>query len=472
MKRLFFFFGLLLALPTAFSQDPVTDAALQRIAAEKNDDKRVDLILDFFAATQESNPVLDMRHAQQLLLQSQINKDKIGEAAALGEMGYNYWSFGNTVRHLEYDIKAMALAEESGNKKLIALCKNFLAHNYSFTAHPDFRKAIGLYREAEKNAIEGNSEILQSWALMNLGATYHTMGQLDSALVYTQKTFELISRIKYTQYVGYVLTQFGDLHAKMGNNSLAVNYYSLAAREAAKVNAHRFLSLAYQNLGVYYQKNNQADSALLYAKKAIAAVQNTPFAYIMAGEPAQLLLKIYKSRNSDSALKYSEIYRVANDSLYNARSIQQAQTLTFENDLRQQELATVKIKAEEQRKQNIQYVLIALGILGFIMLFLLLSRSFITNTKLIEFFGVIALLIVFEFLNLLLHPFLERVTHHSPVLLLLALVCIAALLVPLHHKVEKWATATLVEKNKKIRLAAAKKTIEQLEGKEGGNTYS
>ena len=81
----------------------------------------------------------------------------------------------------------------------------------------------------------------------------------------------------------------------------------------------------------------------------------------------------------------------------------------------------------------------------------------------IEFLGVIALLIVFEFLNLLLHPFLERITDHSPVLMLLALVCIAALLVPLHHRVEKWATEKLVDKNKKIRLAAAKRTIEKLE---------
>ena len=80
----------------------------------------------------------------------------------------------------------------------------------------------------------------------------------------------------------------------------------------------------------------------------------------------------------------------------------------------------------------------------------------------IEFLGVVALLIVFEFINLLLHPFLEGITHHSPVLMLLALVCIAALLAPLHHKTENWATHKLVEKNKLMRLAAAKKTIEQL----------
>jgi hypothetical protein len=35
----------------------------------------------------------------------------------------------------------------------------------------------------------------------------------------------------------------------------------------------------------------------------------------------------------------------------------------------------------------------------------------------------------------------------------------------LHHKIEKWATYKLVEKNKQIRLTAAKKTIEQLESK-------
>jgi hypothetical protein len=47
--------------------------------------------------------------------------------------------------------------------------------------------------------------------------------------------------------------------------------------------------------------------------------------------------------------------------------------------------------------------------------------------------------------------------------MVLALVRIAAILVPLHHKVEHWATAKLVEKNKQIRLASAKKTIEELE---------
>ena len=140
--------------------------------------------------------------------------------------------------------------------------------------------------------------------------------------------------------------------------------------------------------------------------------------------------------------------------------------MTFDEQLRQQELVTGKIKAEEQRKQNIQFALLALGIIVFIILFLLFSRSIVANQTLISFFGVLGLLIVFEFINLLIHPWLASFTHESPVLMLLVLVLIASLLIPLHHRLEKWIKEKMTEKNKTIRLAAAKKTIEKLEKKQ------
>ncbi len=174
-----------------------------------------------------------------------------------------------------------------------------------------------------------------------------------------------------------------------------------------------------------------------------------------------------KLHQGDSAYFYLSMESVLKDSVFSQSNLNKIQSLAFNEQIRKiDEEATLTV-AQEERKQNIQFALIALGIITFIIIFLLLSRSIITNTKMIEFLGVVALLIVFEFLNLLLHPFLEKVTHHSPVLMLLALVCIAALLVPLHHKSEKWATSKLVEKNKQIRLAAAKKTIHQLDNKPG-----
>ena len=77
----------------------------------------------------------------------------------------------------------------------------------------------------------------------------------------------------------------------------------------------------------------------------------------------------------------------------------------------------------------------------------------------IRFFGIIALLLVFEFINLFIHPFLGELTGHSPLRMFLILVFIAALIVPAHHRLERWMIDGLVQKNKMIRLAEAKKTI-------------
>ena len=118
-----------------------------------------------------------------------------------------------------------------------------------------------------------------------------------------------------------------------------------------------------------------------------------------------------------------------------------------------------------ERKVNIQFAAMAIGIVTFIILFLLLSRSIIVNEKWISFFGVLGLLIVFEFINLFIHPTLVTVTHDSPVLMLLFLVLIASLLIPLHHRMEKWINEKMTEKNKKIRLENAKRTMEKLSQK-------
>ena len=146
------------------------------------------------------------------------------------------------------------------------------------------------------------------------------------------------------------------------------------------------------------------------------------------------------------------------DSIFNQQTFNKAQALAFNEEVQTKQM-------EEQRKENIQYALIALGIIIFITLFLLLSRTVIVNEKLISFFAILGLLIVFEFINLLIHPWLASFTHESPVLMLLALVIIASLLIPLHHRLEHWIKEKMIQKNKAIRLASAKKTIEKLERK-------
>jgi tetratricopeptide (TPR) repeat protein len=460
MKKTIVLFSLLVSITAAFSQNDSIDIKLQKIDTEKDDNTRIDLIVGLSNA--ETDPLSDMQLSQKILLRSQKNRDKILEALALSGIGFNYRSFGNTPKSLEYNLKANALAWETGNEKIIAFTDNNLAHNYRDLA--DFSKAIRLYLSTYELAKKVNCFYMQTWALGNLASVYFLMNKMDSSLMYAQRDYELSIRIHYFNYLSGTFVYLGRIHGKLGNSMLAISYFDMAIQEGFKTKSSKQLNLAYTAKAQYFHDISQEDSSVVYAKKAIAIVKPTSFSNLRLN-PSKLLFDIYRNINIDSAFKYSEIFRITNDSVYSAKTIQQTQLMTFEDEIRQQELVSEKIKSEEQRQQNLQYALIALGIIIFIILFLLLSRSFITNSRLIEFFGILALLIVFEFLNLLLHPFLEKVTNHTPVLMLVALVCIAAFLIPLHHRVEKWSTAKLVEKNKKIRLANAKKTIEKLEGK-------
>ncbi len=438
------------------------DSVVQKIVAETNADTRIDLIYALYFTTLETNPTSGIENAQKVLLQSKKYEDKIGEAMALSITGANYRQLGNTIKGLSYNFKALELAEKIGNTKLIAIIKNAIGNVYN--DREDFVKAIELYHAAETAAAQIKNEKIQLFALTNLGKAYLFLNKLDSALMFTQRAYELSLKNKYTDYLSTILTQLGGIQGKLANKTLAASYYNLSIEEAQKSLFPRQLYWAYMGFANYNYDNKNNDSSIVYAKKAIDVVKQIDFQNLSI-KPAKLLLDIYENTNSDSAIKYLKIYRAANENIFSTKTIQQTQLMTLEEDIRQQELSTEKRITEETRRRNIQYVLIAIGIVTFIILYLLLSRRIITNTKVIEFFGVVALLIVFEFLNLFLHPLLENITNHSPLLMLLTLVCIASLLVPLHHKLEHWATKKLVEKNKRIRLASAKKTIEELEEK-------
>jgi hypothetical protein len=71
--------------------------------------------------------------------------------------------------------------------------------------------------------------------------------------------------------------------------------------------------------------------------------------------------------------------------------------------------------------------------------------------KTVEHLGLFGLLMPFEFIAKLMHPYLEKWTHDTPVSMLVALVILASLLVPLHHKLEHKIKGKLAHKKMHVR---------------------
>jgi tetratricopeptide (TPR) repeat protein len=331
---------------------------------------------------------------------------------------------------------------------------------YAFALN--FEQAITWLKKTMPFVLVMNNEVEASLTYNDIGAIYAQASMGDSGLIYAQQAVNIDLRSKNKDNLTYSLGTLAENYMANKEYDLALPFLKRAIGYALANTDAWPLAYTYLDLAQVYEGLKNYDSSIYYAKKCIELSNNTGY--------KETLLKSYKilyetfevNDRQDSANKYFRLATAAKDSVYSIEKANNIQAINFRDQKQQQEKEAERMKEETERKTNIQYAGMAVGIILFISIFLLLSRSVIVNEKWISFLGILGLLIVFEFINLFFHPYIASLTNHSPVWMLLALVAVAALLIPLHHRLEHWINHIMVEKNKKIRLEAAKKTIEQL----------
>ena len=388
----------------------------------------------------------------------QLNNDSLLAIAYNNVGNYFLLNNGDYSKALEYFFKGIPKAENAKDKRRLSSLYIDIAVVYYRLNNPD--EQIKYLRKAIDNLPDPGSPLY--YFMLAQVQTYMTRyfilkNNYDSAFYYTSAFSETNRHLKSPVYACASQSLVGIIYEKTGDTARADLHYRNSIRGADSVN-YSYIKLSVKIPYISFLiKTNKITEATDQARQLMQmgiGKNNSDIKRTAAG----FLRKIAEhNNNTDSAYYYSLLESALKDSVFNQNSINKIQSLVFSEQLRVIEEEGRKAEEEAKRRSNIQYALMALGIITFLILFLVLSHNFIINERLIHFLIVIALLIVFEFLNLLLHPFLEGITHHNPILMLLALVCIAALLVPLHHRLEKWAAHKLVEKNKLIRLAVAKK---------------
>jgi len=461
MKKNFLLLLLAVAALVASAQQSVADSLKRELARAQTDSAKFKLLQGLASYYQDLRQDSLMFYVDQAIEVSNRNDDDRMRAAVYSMRGQREYISGNYPIALQLLFKSLQLGEATNDSNRISAANNLIGTAYKEYDAPE--KSLSFYRRSAAIAELIGNPVRCMFAYGNLAEVFTTLNMLDSAMLYQHRAYTLALKLN-SAWIGYEFFILANIQLKLHNKGLALEYYRLAIDDTKhKMGYSRLLSKSYLALANFYSASAVYDSAIYYARRSMEISEEIPYLKGISASAKFLSLQYDSLHHYDSTLYYLKIFVATNDSLNSRNSTAEVENLGLLEHVRQRENELALQMQREEEKQNIEYALLALGIVSFIILFLVLSRSFITNAKAIEFFSVIALLLVFEFLNLLLHPFLGKITHHSPVLMLLALVCIAALLVPLHHRLEKWATEKLVEKNKAIRLAQAKKTIQELE---------
>lgn len=466
MVRLFFLAMSICLLQTSFAQAGYK-AIDKQLKDASSDSARGQILMSLYRPIVFSKPdsavTLILKHKAWF----EQTSNQQGVALMLDMLSNAFVAIGNYEPAADLSLKALKIAEAIKDTFVITFSLN--TAGISISASNDFKTAIPYFKRSLNFAKAAKDEFGIARATNNIGDQYLKLNQPDSALSYLQPLLEYGSRNNSASKLGVATGNFGEYYRLKKNTDMALMYFKQSYNYLLQAGDLLNCTDAYNKIAGIYFSSHQYDSTLFYSLKAVAIGSRNNIAKASM-DGYEWLYKTYEQqKNNDSAFKYLKLSLAAKDSLFSEEKTSKIQSLNFSEQVRQQDELTKQQDEEHLHRQNIETAGIGAGIILFIILFLLYSRSIIASPRLISALGLIALMITFEFLYLLMDRFLSSLTHESTLWMLLGWVLLAALLTPVDEFLNKWVRYRLVEKNKKLKITAAHKTLKELESNKSTN---
>jgi len=450
MKKYLLLLSFTFWLSAASAQKRIADSIRPLLAQNMHDTARVILLWNLSAAYYSFMPDSSLIIGEEALFLAQKIKYTAGEAKSLAKIANASLQLGNYTTALEYYLRWLKLEEKRDNPARMASVIQNIGIVYLY--QEEYSKALSYYYRADSimKTIQANDAAadfeLRYQIANNIGDLYYRINRLDSAFIYFQEALAIAARNQNTNYMGTSLLGLGEVSLKKRDFVQAKIQFNTAINYLTEVNNEDLLCETFLGMANLYDSLGRQE---YYAQKMMAFAVKDGF--LQWQLKASIFLNSYykKWRNIDSAYIYLELSQQLNDSINSNKKVRELQAISSNEQLRQTEIAEQKRIARKERMEQLQLLGIGIFIPLFFLTILIISRRKV-HVSLLRFFGVISLLILFEYLTLLLHPYVADITHHTPIYELLIFVCIAAVLIRAHHRIEAWFIDKLIQSKKRF----------------------
>jgi len=386
------------------------------------------------------DPDTSIQIARQAFRLSEKIGYKKGQTRSLIRIANILESIGDYGKSLEYHLASLKISEQINDKIGIAATYNNIARLHADQNYEqDNKDAIKWYFRSEKIFKELKDDINLFTVYLNISDLYEKINRLDSAIYFQEKVLALDVD---NYFAGIALVNLGYLRFKWNKDSVA---FSEMRRGIGFLKSEpTWLSDAFYKLAGSFELNHETDSSIFYAKKA-AKILEMYTDFKIQRNTADLLSRLYETIGKyDSAYVYSKLTKFAETRMLEEDKEQKVKQLNlyWREKIRQQEIAEQEKVERVKRKNSLQMTLIAMFIVVFFVTLIILSKIKI-NSRFIQILGVVGLLLLFEFIMIVLHPYIGDLTGHTPVYMLIGLVVVSAILGPLHHNLVQWTKRKL-----------------------------
>ncbi len=428
---------------SGFTQDSDIDSLRQALAHYKKDTNTVNTLLKIAYAYSYYHPDSAYYYGNQGMMLAKDLHFMKGEADGMIMMGDALIKMGNFPAALGLLLRGLKLSEQIRDQYDIEFAYDDLGLLYS--DEKDFDKANDYNFKSLYLSKNTHDKKVEIGAMQSIGNTYYEMDKLDSALKYLNDSYKAYIDLNDKTNIHFSQINLGEVYIKMKMDKIALMNYRLALPYITKNKISEALCETTLEMAGIFQRMNEPDSAIYYGKESLAIAQD--YFFTSRQLDASIFLGSYyeSAKISDSAFKYLKLTIALKDSIFNLENQKTIQNLTFEENIRQEEMATQKKIAYENHIRNLQLLAIGVFIPIFFMSVLFLSRTKV-KPRVIEFLGILSLLLFFEFITDLIYPYISDLTNDRPIWEMLILVVIASMLEPMNHKLEYWVKEHLVHK--------------------------
>lgn len=286
------------------------------------------------------------------------HKDKTYLPEALYFAGRVYRDLGDAPQALEYFQRAISHSTEDTDYKLISNVYSQIG--MIFLYQDIYDKAPEMFREAYHYSVLAKDSIGIVYGLRDIGRSFTTLKQADSAIYYYLKADEQAIQIKDLELRSVINSELSGYYTELGRYEEAHK----AMRIAISKKKEERLPL-YAITAQYYEHTNQLDSATNYYLKLLPAGN-----YIFKQAAYWGLYKIARSRGrTDETLMYLDQYLAYTDSL---QSMTQEETIRkinalYNYQLSRKENRKLKLQTFQERKLK---VIFGIGFVFSIVLFI------------------------------------------------------------------------------------------------------
>jgi two-component system NtrC family sensor kinase len=340
----------------AFAQNSEGKKHIEEVKAalvtSKPDTNRVLLYGELCTAYQWNNTDSLKRYsARGIELAQQLHFPE-GEVRLLNNQSIALMFRGNIPKSLDILFKALDIAKKNKYPFETALCLNNIGACYSFLN--DNSKALDFTSRAraidEKIHHAPGDVYWKIYIEFWLGTVYSDLNKLDSAIYFLQKAYNDTFDPGFTDLYSIrptVLMFYGKALFKKGNHEKALQYLHQSIETYDFYNDLFGTPDACSIIAGFFQKLNQPDSVIYYAKKGLGAAIKINYSTAVINN-SKLLSDEYESKDKSQAYYYLKLQLTAKDSLYGAQKIQELQKTLAEEQQHQQQIVEDQIKKENR----------------------------------------------------------------------------------------------------------------------------